>query len=218
MTAFPGSPRLLRGGLVLLDPTRGTLQRTIVLQYNPDTLTRTLQVQGVGNESGDRLEALRLKGPPVETIKLDAELDAADQLETPEAHPTVTSLGIHAELAALETVVYPASAQVEAGTRLAAMGTLEIAPVESPLVLFVWSQARVLPVRITELTVTEEAFDPNLNPLRAKVGLGLRVMNVNDLRAGHKGAALFSAYHRHKERLAAMAGGSLSTLGLTSIP
>ena len=83
MTTFPGSPRLLKGGIVLVDPDTGAVQRVIALQYNPDTLTRTLQVQGVGAEGGDRAEALRLKGPPVETIKLDAEIDATDQLEQP---------------------------------------------------------------------------------------------------------------------------------------
>src|SRR5206468_8409862 len=84
VTGFPGSPKLVRGGLVLLDPDTGALLRTIALQYNPDLLTRTLQVQGAGAQQGDRLEALRLKGPPAETIKLEAELDAADQLEHPD--------------------------------------------------------------------------------------------------------------------------------------
>ncbi|MCP5099055.1 MAG: hypothetical protein GY943_26175, partial [Chloroflexi bacterium] len=82
MTTFPGSPRLLKGGLVLLNPQSNHVERLIVLQYNPQTLTRTLQVQSVG-ENADRSEALRLTGPPQETIKLEAEIDAADQLEFP---------------------------------------------------------------------------------------------------------------------------------------
>src|SRR6185369_8891215 len=80
-TTFPRSPRILKGGIVALDPTTGVVLRVIALQYNPDTLTRSFQIKGVGPESGDRLEALRLKGPPVETIKLEAEIDATDQLE-----------------------------------------------------------------------------------------------------------------------------------------
>lgn len=56
MTSFPGSPRLLKDGIVLIDADTGVVQRIISLQYNPDTLTRTLQVQGVGNETGDRRE------------------------------------------------------------------------------------------------------------------------------------------------------------------
>src|SRR5436190_10331495 len=101
MTTFPGSPRLLKGGLVLLDPDSAAALRTIVLQYNPDTLTRTLQVQGTAAAGGDRSEALRLKGPPVETIKLDAELDAADQLEL--GDQTTLDAGLLPQLAALET-------------------------------------------------------------------------------------------------------------------
>lgn len=81
MTTFSNSPRLIKGGIVLIDPDTGAVKRIVVLQYNPDTLTRSLQVQGVGGEGGDRSGALHLKRPPVETIKLDAEIDAVDQQE-----------------------------------------------------------------------------------------------------------------------------------------
>ncbi|MCD4670142.1 MAG: hypothetical protein K8S14_06830, partial [Actinomycetia bacterium] len=130
MTTFPGSPRLLKGGIVLIDPETSAVQRIISLQYNPDTLTRTLQVQGIG-EGGDRSEALRLRGPPVETIKLDAKIDATDQLEI--ADYTATRLGIHPQLAALETIVYPSSSQLLENNRLAQSGTLEIVPMQASL-------------------------------------------------------------------------------------
>jgi len=218
VTTFPGSPKLLKGGIVLLDPGSGAVVRVIVLQYNPDTLTRTLQVQGVGAESGDRLEALRLKGPPVETIKLDAELDAADQLELPDQNRNATQWGLQPQLAALETIVYPRSGELQAVNVLAAMGTIEIAPAEAPLALFVWSKARIVPVRFTDFSITEEAFDTALNPIRAKVSLGMRVLSVNDLPFGHKGSGLFLTYQQQKERLAALtAGGTLTALGLPGI-
>src|SRR5947209_444983 len=175
MTTFPGSPRLLKGGIVLIDPDSSQVLRVIVLQYNPDTLSRTLQVQGAGSESGDRLEVLRLKAPPVETIKLDAEIDLADQLD--QNLPTF-AFGIYPQLAALETIVYPASSQLLSNNSLAQVGTLEIAPAETPLILFIWSKKRVLPVRLTEFSINEEAFDPLLNPIRAKVSLGMHVMSV----------------------------------------
>ena len=218
MTTFPNSPRLLKGGIVLIDPDTGVVQRIIVLQYNPDTLSRTLQIKAAG-EGGDRSEALRLAGPPVETIKLDAEIDAADQLEFPDQSPTAVQLGIHPQLAALETVIYPTNNQIQANNSLAQAGTLEIAPMEAPLTLFIWSKNRILPVRLTDFSITEEAFDPALNPIRAKVSLGMRVLSVNDLPFGHKGNSLFMAYHQQKERLAAMSqGGTLNTLGITRIP
>jgi hypothetical protein len=220
MTTFPRSPRLLKGGLVLIDPTTAAVRRIIVLQYNPDTLSRTLQVQGVG-ESGDRSQALRLKAPPVETIKLEAEIDVTDQLELPEQgqNRLAAELGLHPQLAALETIVYPTSRQVLDNNRLAQSGTLEIAPMEAPLTLFVWSKSRILPVRVTDLSITEEAFDPSLNPIRAKVSLGLRVLSVHDLGFAHKGGNLFMTYFQQKEQLAAkIAGGGFSALGIGGVP
>jgi hypothetical protein len=217
MTTFPGSPQLLKGGLVLLDPDSGRPVQVIGLQYNPDTLTRTLQAQGIGPEPGDRLEALRLKAPPLETIKLEAEIDATDQMEAGDS--TVAQFGIYPQVAALETIVYPSSQQLLANNSQSQMGTLEIAPIEAPLSLFVWSTQRVLPIRITDFSITEEAFDPNLNPIRAKVSLGMRVLTVNDLGFTHKGGSLFMTYLQHKEQLARMGPRSaLSGLGLRGIP
>jgi len=216
MSAFPNSPRLIKGGIVLVDPDAGTVQKIIVLQYNPDTLTRSLQPQGI-KEGGDRSEALRLTGPPIETIKLEAEIDATDQLET--AEPQATSVGIHPQLASLEMIVYPSSAQLQANNRLEQSGALEIAPVIAPLSLFVWSKNRVVPVRLTDFSITEEAFDINLNPIRAKVSLGMRVLSVNDLGFNVKGGSLFMAYQQQKEKLAALnVGGTLNALGIGGIP
>jgi len=218
MTNFPGSPRILKGGLVLIDPDTSAVQRIIVLQYNPDTVSRTLQIKSMG-ENADRSEALRLKGPPVETIKLDAEIDATDQLELPDQNPTVVQAGIFPQLAALETIIYPTSQQLLSNCILEQAGTLEIVPMETPLALFIWSKNRILPVRLTDFSVTEEAFDVNLNPIRAKVSLGMRVLSVDDVGFDHKGGNLFMTYLRQKEQLAAqMAGGSLGTLGVGGIP
>ena len=218
MTTFPKSPRLLKGGIVLIDAETSAVQRIITLQYNPDTLTRTLQVQGAGGEGGDRSEALRLKGPPVETLKLDVEIDATDQLEFPDENINAVEAGIHPQLAALETIIYPTSSQLLSNNRLAQSGTLEIAPMETALTLFIWSKNRILPVRLTDFSVTEEAFDTNLNPIRAKVSLGMRLLSVDDLGFNHKGGSLYMSYHQNKERLASMfKGGALSTLGIGEI-
>ncbi|MGX2041059.1 hypothetical protein ACWJKU_13120 [Methylocaldum sp. MU1018] len=218
MTSFPNSPKLIKGGVVLMDPRSGVVLRIIALQYNPDTLSRTLQVKGVGAESGDRSEALRLKGPPVETIKLDAEIDATDQLEFPDQNPNAAQLGIHPQLAVLETIVYPTSGQLQFNDALARTGTLEIAPMEAPLTLFIWSKNRVLPVRLTDFSITEEAFDTSLNPIRAKVSLSMRVLSVDDLGFAHKGGSLFMSYLRNKEQLTRKTqSGTLGAFGITDI-
>jgi len=218
MSAFPGAPRLLRAGLVVVDQNTLAVQRVIALQYNPDSLSRTLQVRGATGDSGDRLDALRLTGPPVETIKLDAELDATDQLESPTADSNAVKYGIQPDLAVLETLIYPPSSQIQTDNTLAQGGTIEIAPMEAPLTLFVWSAVRILPVRLTEFSITEEAFDQLLNPIRAKVSLGMRVLSVNDLSFDHKGNSVFLANQARKEVLASKIGqGSLSSLGISSL-
>ena len=210
------SPKLLKGGIVLIDPATAQVQRIIALQYNPDSLSRTLQVQGAG-ESGDRSEALRLKGPAVETIKLEAEIDATDEMEV--GNTVVGESGIAPQLAALETLLYPTSGQLMANHILSSLGTLEILPTETALALFVFGLNRVLPVRVTEFSVTEEAFDPNLNPIRAKVSLGLRVLSIDDVGFTHKAGSLFMSYLQQKEALRAKAqAGTLGALGLTGIP
>lgn len=217
MSSFPDSPRLVRGGIVLVDPATGAVQQIIALQYNPDSVQRSLQVRGVGQESGDHLEALRFKGPPIETIKLDAELDATDALEGNDAQ--AVAAGLHAQLAALEVLVYPTSAQLISANAQSAGGSLEIAPALAPLPLFVFGARRILPVRITELSIAEEAFDAGLNPIRAKVSLSLRVLSVDDLGFDAKGGSLFMTYLQGKEQHARQARrGTFATLGITGIP
>ena len=218
MTSFPRSPKLLKGGIVLIDAESSAVRRVIPLQYNPETISRSLEAQateGAGSEG--RSEPLRLIGPPVETINLEAEIDATDGLERGEA--LSGEVGLAAHLAAIETLIYPESARLQSNEGLASLGSLEIVPMEAPLTLFVWSKNRLMPVRVTQLQITEEAFDPDLNPLRAKLSLGLRVLSVDDLGFGHKGGSLYMIYQRQKERLAERhPGGDLGTLGIGDIP
>jgi len=218
MSGYSQSPRIVKGGLVLIDPTSARVRRVIALQYNPDSLTRTLQAQQIG-EGAERSEALRLKGPAVETLKLEAEIDAADQLEFPDQNRTAVEAGVAPQLAVLESLVNPTSGDLLANRALAAAGTLEIAPMESPLALFVWGAGRIVPVRVTEFSITEEAFDPALSPIRAKVNLGLRVLSVDDLGFDHKGGSVFMAYLQAREKLASKAATvGFDALGIGGIP
>ena len=214
------SPKLIKGGLVVLDPASGAVKRVIALQYNPDTITRSYQVQGVGGEGGgERAQPFRLKGPAIESIKLDAEIDATDALEQPDQNANTVRFGIAPQLAVLEALVNPTTAELEALNALSKSGTLEILPAEAPLVLFVWSPSRVVPVRVTDFSITEEAFDAQLNPLRAKVSLGLRVMTTDDLGFDHRGSSVFLSHLRTRETLATKTGAAtLESLGLTRLP
>jgi len=200
MTSFPGSPRLFKGAIVGLDPVN-PLASVIVFQYNPDTLTRRLEARSTGGgDTSDRSEAFRLIGPPKETITLNMEVDAADQLET--ASPLAMAFGVYPALSALEMLLYPKSATVIANTALAQAGNLEIIPPEAPMTLFVWGAQRVLPVRLTSFSITEEAYDTLLNPIRAKVDLSLQVLSYIDLKLTNPGYTLFLAHQIAKEIMA----------------
>lgn len=202
MSTFPNSPRVLKGAIIGVD-LFNPLASVVVFQYNPDTLSRTLQAQAAGGAEGaDRSEALRLRGAPIEEIRLDVEIDATDQLE--KGDPVAASMGVYPQLSALEMLLYPKSALVIANTILLAVGTIEIVPTVAPLTLFVWGPQRVLPVRLTQFTITEEAYDVNLNPMRAKVALGMRVLSYNDLSITNPGYALFLAHQVVKETMATL--------------
>ncbi|WP_047493019.1 hypothetical protein, partial [Terriglobus sp. TAA 43] len=193
------SPRLQKGALVLLEPNTGIPMGRIALQYNPESITRSLKPQTPGEEP-DRSEVLRLKGPPIETIRLTVELDATDSLEAGDA--TATSVGLQPQMALLETLVYPTSAELIANEILSLIGTIEILPMSSPLTLLAWGTNRVTPVRITGFEITEEAFDAQLNPIRAKIALDLRVLSVSDTGFLSPAGAVYMAYQMGKEAMA----------------
>ena len=208
MTSFPGSPRLMKGALVGID-IFNPLASVIVFQYNPETLTRRLQAQTMGGGEGDKTEALRLKGAPIENISLNIEIDATDQLEKGDG--IAGSMGIYPQLSALEMLIYPKSALVITNTVLMALGTLEVVPPVAPFTLFIWGPKRVVPVRISDFSITEEAYDPSLNPIRAKVALGLRVLTYSDLSILNPGYYVFLAHQVVKETMAVV--GSLNGMG-----
>lgn len=207
MTTFPDSPRVQKGALVGLDPAN-PLASVIVFQYNPETVTRTLAPQTAGGQgaAGAVGEAMRLSGPPQETIKMDVVIDATDQLER--AQTPATQVGVYPQLASLEMLLYPKSGLVIANEVLLRLGVVEVIPAESPLTVLVWGIKRVLPVRLTDFSITEEMFDPNLNPIHAKVSLGLRVLNYRDLGLLSVGGAMFMAHQVVKEGLATLNGAS----------
>ena len=172
---------------------------TIDFEYNPETIKRSLQPQSVGDQP-DRTEVLRLKGPPIETISCEIEIDATDLLAAQD--PVTMRYGIAPQLSTLELLVYPSSAVLIANEVLSLVGTIEILPMSSNLTLFAWGTNRVTPVRLTGIEITEEAFDPLLNPIRAKVSLSMRVLNVNDVGFLTPAGALYMAYQIGKESMA----------------
>lgn len=214
MSSFPGSPRLIKGALISYE-LAGILPQVVIFQYNPETLTRTLRAQ----RSGENTTDVRLTGPPVEEIQLKIEIDAADQLEKPGQNATAVALGINPQLAALEMMLYPKSKTVIANMALAQAGAIEVSS-DEPFTLFVWGQSRVLPVRIKSFSITEQQYDPKLNPIAAEVSLTLEVLTYQDFKMTHIGFSLFLSHQIMKETFAAI--GSISSVsslgGGSSIP
>lgn len=206
MTTFPRSPRVLKGAVIALDPFN-PVASVIVFQYNPETVSRAVAAN-MGGASGDRSDVQRLKGPPTETISMDVEVDATDQLESGEGPGR--ELGIYPQLSALEMILYPKSLHTIANTALSLVGTLELVPPEAPLTLLIWGIKRVVPVRLNGFTINEQAFDAKLNPIRASLGLELKVLSTNDFPVLHPGYALFLTHQIVKETMAVV--GSVDNL------
>lgn len=199
-------PRLLKGALAVYSPADSRESpRLIPFQYNPEQVRRTLAQRAAPPETGRRAPAredvFRLSGPPVETINLSIILDAVDQLEHPDQNRTVREHGLQPSLALFELLLYPPLRQQQRQRDQARNGQAQVTSARLPLVLLVWGRNRVAPVQITSFSVTEEAFDLDLNPIAAKVELGLRVLTTADLPAGHLGAEAFESYQRNKEQL-----------------
>jgi hypothetical protein len=213
-TQYPNSPRLLKGALVAYESQEeGPGPNIIVFQYNPEQLSRTLAhrvaPREASNVGGAREDVLRVQGPPVETIALSILLNAADQLA--DRHPTTVALGLYPALAALEMLLYPPSAQVTFNRTLTKAGTAQICAADVPLVLFVWGPSRVVPVRLTSFSITEEAFDPRLNPIQARVELGMQVLTYMELKESTIGYNAYLATQIQKEVFASMNGDATAT-------
>jgi len=178
---FPRSPKLLKGALVVFETKLPIPTNLIVFQYNPDTMTRGFeQVSGSPDPRQSSGDTQNVVIPPIESFQVEVELDAADQLESSNA--LATTVGLHPTLAALELLISPPSTNLILNKALALLGSSIISPASTPLVLFVWGPVRVVPVRVITVGVTEEAFDQLLNPIRARVTLGMRALSLIELK------------------------------------
>lgn len=208
MSGFPGSPRVVPGAIVAVDLVPPGA-RAIPFQYNPDEVTRTLKPRRPAASGSSESDAHRIWGAPTESISMTLELDATDGLETAES--TAQRLGVAGRIAALESLLYPASALVIANSALAAIGTIEVLPPIGPLVVLVWGRGRVVPVRIDGLTIREQAYDTRLNPIRASIEVSLTALSYDDLSPLDQGYALFLAHQVAMESMAAQASAAGST-------
>ncbi len=202
---IPGSEKLVKAGFVVLDATTGVILKVIVFQYNPETLVRRLDAA----VSAPQLPATHVPGvtaalgtaaagpmpEPAETVNFTLALDAADKLETGDS--VTQQDGLLPAIAALELLLYP-----QANT----------------FTVWVSGSKRILPVRITEMQVVEQMFDPALNPIRAEVSVSLQVLKDADLAGNSRGRAIWDAHYAVLQQLSqAFGSGALSALGITGV-
>lgn len=198
---FPRSPRVQKGGLVAYQVPE-LIPTIIVFQYNPEEVSRSVQSQT--SPGGGRGDAMRVNGPPKETLTFTVEIDATDQLERPGENALTVQNGLHPIIAALEGLVYPPYSLVIANEALAFAGSAFILGEQAPLALLVWGPRRVLPVEVQSLSIREQAFDQALNPIQVRAELSLNVLTYRDLDVTNPGYWVYLAAFTQKEVLAAM--------------
>jgi len=191
----------LRGALVEYgSDVLGPIPNIVVFQFNPEQISRTLNMaqppSASAPENARQTESHQTSAPPVESFTLTAQFSAADDLGKGGAAAAIPRVfGIGPQLAALEKMVYPEGGIISGaiGAVVDAVGdalglggddgegaTRTIPREQTPRILFIWGPSRVLPVEIKSMSITEQKFDPLLNPVQAEVAIGLQIAAFPD--------------------------------------
>ena len=222
---------MMKGAFIELVPAmNAVVPNVIVFQFNPETLRHSWSHAAAAPSGSAQpgVNALAVPGVPSETFSFSLSLDVTDQLADPAsaAADDASNFGIYSRLSALELLLYPTIVHdlVNGLGELGSQGGKRPTPSALlPTVLFVWGRGRVLPVRVTSLSVTEKLYDLNLNPTHAEAQIELRVLSHEEAKAleGHAGKTASSAYlHSLGFRLARAAaaahlgGGAAGLIGM----
>lgn len=190
---------LLRGALVEYSTdVLGPLPNVVVFQFNPEQISRTLNLAtsatATDASTARQREPAQTSAPPTETFSITGHFSAADDLGKGGAVAAIPRLfGVGPQLAALEKMVYPAGGIISGAIGAVvdavgdALGVGGDSPPERPVpreqtprILFIWGPARVLPVEIRSMSITEQKFDALLNPVQAEVQISLAVATFPD--------------------------------------
>src|SRR5215204_2885632 len=220
---------LMRGALIEYGSDfMGPIPNVVIFQFNPETLTRTVQIPSRPT-SGAARETTQAGEPAVEKITLKASFSAADEFGDNKA--LARMFGVGTRLAALEKMVYPSNDLLGAiGAAIgAAAGALgiggaagateprQVIPRESyPRILFIWGVYRVLPVVLESMSITEQQYDFLLNPVQAEVSITLAV-NASDKCSDDtvaKGAMLYSNMAKDAQAMANLANTASQVVDL----
>ena len=179
-----------KGAFAIFNPDDTAVMASFIpFRFNPESLTRQLQVEqaqdsgsaatgaaapeGGAGEQGADASAGALK----ETFSILLRFDLAEREETKSSIPV--DFGVLPEISALEELMHPTESETEAPSD----GTEPVrARGRRPLVLFVWGERRVVPVKITGMAIAETFFNGKLYPIRAEVEVGLEVLGEAEAR------------------------------------
>jgi len=240
--------KFIKGALVeFIDGFVIPVPNVIAFQFNPEKMTHTwTQSQAdEGARKGEQANPLAVKGNPGESFNFTLELDAADTIVegNPVSAGLATASGVYSRLAALEMLQYPVAAKktnvvgsvsLSLGGGGASLGGLaggggaaqtDVPALQLPTVLFIWGPGRILPVRVTSLTITETLYDALLNPVHAEVQITLQVMTPEELESATgpladlaKAAYDFSQGLRKGLAIANLTNTADSVLGMLPVP
>jgi hypothetical protein len=238
--------KFLKGALISFMPTFvGSLPNVIVFQYNPETITHTWTPAGRPADAKAGGDPMAADGVPGETFAFKLSLDAADAIADGDTNPVAAGLasvsGVYPRLAALEMLQYPrgafdggllgtvsasiSAAGVSQSAGGAAAANTTVPRSEVPTVLFVWGPQRIVPVRVTDLTITETLYDVMLNPTKADVSITLRVLTpeelcgmTRDLRGVANAAYKYSQGLRQVQAVANLGDAAVAIIGMLPGP
>lgn len=192
--------QLARGALATVVQNR--MDKVVQFQYNPESIRRSVTPQMSSGEDGEHSNEARFTDAPRQSISFTAYFDAADALAA--GNQTAAQNGISPQLALLESITYPERQQIEDRDKDRDSGVMEVAPLAAPSFILVWGN-RTLPVRVTQIDITEEAFDANLNPIRASAAITVDVQTYGERTPSDGDYRCFGAYHRSLENLSRLA-------------
>jgi hypothetical protein len=200
---------VLKGALISFLPSGAlgvpALPNVIVFQINPETITHAwteaTAPQSAGTADRTKADPLAVSGVPGESFAFTLYLDANEEIAGADRNPVAAALasvsGVYPRLSALEMLQYPmgsaaagllgqVTASISAGglgLSAGASGSQNVQPSQVPVVLFVWGPQRIVPVRVTALTITERLYDAALNPIHAEAQITLRVLTPDEVTA-----------------------------------
>ncbi len=204
----------MRGALIEYgSDLMGPIPNVVIFQFNPETLTRTVQIPARPT-SGSSRETSQAGEPAVEKISLKASFSAADEFGDNKVLARL--FGVGTRLAALEKMVYPAE-RPDRSDRCRAGGAVSSAaggdacqpiPRETyPRILFIWGPYKILPVVIESMSITEQQYDFLLNPVQAEVTISMAVNAIDKCSDDDiaKGAYWYSSMAKDAQAMANLA-------------